>query len=133
MLPNGNRKSQCTSKLYIRLQIASKYAVMLRDTELCLQPPAMSICVIVPEGGWHRCQPFHEAHHPLFGQISHGAFFPFRPPFATGRGGDSGHRAHTLSSPHPPTGGLTRGRSEGLELLSDILMSGRPDQIIFNV
>lgn len=80
----------------------------------------------------------------LFGQISHGAFFPFRepratgkdrkrPPFATGRGGDSGHRAHTLSSPHPPTSGLTRGRSEGLELLSDILMSGRPDLIIFNV
>lgn len=42
---------------------------MLRDTELCLQPPAMSICVFVPEGGWHRCQPFHEAHHPFWGRF----------------------------------------------------------------
>lgn len=35
--------------------------------------------------------------------------------------------------PSSPTGGLTRGQSEGLKLLSVILMSGRPDRMIFNV
>lgn len=35
--------------------------------------------------------------------------------------------------PSSPTGGLTRSQSEGLKLLSVILMSGRPDRMIFNV
>lgn len=36
----------------------------------------------------------------------------------------------TEPASRPPTAGLTRSQSEGLTLLSDILMSGRPDQII---
>lgn len=38
----------------------------------------------------------------------------------------------TEPSSRPPTAALTRGQSKRLALLSDILMSGRPDQIIFS-
>lgn len=90
----------------------TKYPVMLRDTGLCFEPPAVSICVIVPEGGWHQCHSFHAAHHPLWADLAR-CILPFQSLeghrkrqketlFMTGRGGVIGHRAHTLSSPHPP-------------------------------
>lgn len=85
--------------------------VTISCTEWCYRTqerPARSVCVIVPEGGWDPCQPFHSAHHHLWADY-HGAFFLFRmwrahkrrqkeSLFLTGRAGVTGHRAYTLSS-----------------------------------
>lgn len=88
--------------------------MMLPDTGLRSEPPARSICVIVPGGGWHQCQAFHAAHRPLWADLAR-CILPFQRVwrvrgkrqketlFTTGRGGVTGHRAHrALSSPRPP-------------------------------